>query len=159
MVCSCSLWETRHGSWTHPVCVMLRVHRATKWHLLSFAQHSSCCFPMFYWLFLAADAHWVDNLRQLLTATSGSLSWAVMASSIISIEKLWFGLFSSTCVTLHLSTLKLLCQQCAFCSVLWDPAGHCHWHGISLPWSGQEYPYTWRFCVLSLLQVVNEDVE
>lgn len=154
------LFSVRDQAWkldTSSMCHAEGTKWATKWHLLSFAQHSSCCFPMFYWLFLAADAHWVDNLRQLLTATSGSLSWAVMASSIISIEKLWFGLFSSTCVTLHLSTLKLLCQQCAFCSVLWDPAGHCH--GISLPWSGQEYPYTWRFCVLSLLQVVNEDVE
>lgn len=98
MVCSYSPWETRRGSRTQYVA-RLQLHIAAKWRLLSFSQRSSWCCPTFCWLFLAADVHQADDLRQLSTVPSGSLSWAVTASSRISIKELWFGLFSSTHIT------------------------------------------------------------
>lgn len=120
MVCSYSLWETRHGSWTQ-YCVMLRVHRATKWHLLSFPQHSSCCFPKFCWLFLAADAHWADDLRQLLAATSGLFPgpwWPVPSSASTNFGLDYFPLCALPYVCLHWNSYANSVPFVQFCEIL-----------------------------------------
>lgn len=148
------------------VCGMLRVHRAAKWHLLSVPQHSSCCFPMFRWLFLAADAQWADDLRQLLTAVSGPLSWAMTASSVISIEELWFGLFSSTCVWiflyicilyvyLHWNSYANSVPSVQFCEIL---QGVVIGMTFDCPKEVRNIHRPGDF-VYSFLQVVNEGVE
>lgn len=60
MVCSYSLWKTKHGmeQQNDTFCFSLNTFPA--------ASQKSC------WLFLAADAHWADGVRQLLTVTSAT---------------------------------------------------------------------------------------
>lgn len=75
------------------------------------SQHSFWCCPTLCWLFLPVDPRSADDLRLLSTVTSGSLLWAVTATSRFSIKELWFGLLSHACVILHWSTGKFFCQQ------------------------------------------------
>lgn len=64
------------------------------------------------------------------------LSWAVMSSSIISIKELWFGLFSSTCITLFIYTetpMSTVCilfnfvRSCRVLSLAWHLTALRRW--------------------------------
>lgn len=83
MLCSYSLWETRHGSWTQYMSCWGYTEKKNDTFCLSLNTLPTAS-QRFCWLFLAADAHWADDLRQLLTATSGLFPgpwWTIPSSA------------------------------------------------------------------------------